>query len=563
MIQDYYWLNDYSRTFLQRDYLEAGVTPEIRIRQIAENAENILRAERDNATDSLNENEFLGFADKFESYMKKGFYSLSTPIWINFGNRRGLPVSCFGSYIGDTMESILDKVSEVGSMTKLGGGTSAYFGDLRPRGSKISVGGESSGPIHFMELFDTVAEVISQGAARRGSFAAYLPVEHPDIEEFLRIRSEGHSIQHMSIGVTITDKWMNEMISGDKQKREIWAKIIQKRFETGYPYIQFTDTVNNSAPQMYKDNNYRIVASNLCSEIELSSDENNSFVCVLSSLNLLHWDEIVKTDAIETLIYFLDAVNQEFVNKTEKMKFMSSAHNFAKTQRALGMGVLGWHSYLQSNNIPFESFDAKLKNTSIWKIISERTKKASRELHSLLGAPELLKPYGVRNVTTLAVAPTTSSSFILGQTSPSIEPENSCYYVKKMAKGSFTIKNPYLIALLESKNKNSSDVWKSILENGGSVQHLDFLSDHEKAVFKTFQEISQKEIIIQAAGRQKYIDQSQSLNLMIPSNTRPKDVSDLLIEGWKLGIKTFYYQRSTSPVQDLTKSILACKSCEA
>jgi len=269
------------------------------------------------------------------------------------------------------MQSILYKVAEVGMMSKLGGGTSGYFGDLRPRGSKISVGGESSGPIHFMELFDKVADVVSQGSARRGSFAAYMPVEHPDIEEFLQIRSEGHSIQNMSIGITISDSWMKSMVDGDKEKRKIWAKIIKKRFETGYPYLMFVDTINNNSPEVYKDKNLKINSSNLCSEITLSSDESNSFVCVLSSLNLLHWDEIIQTDAIETLIYFLDAINEEFIIKTENIKFMESAYNFAKNQRALGMGVLGWHSYLQSKMIPFESLKAKTLNNTIWKQIRD------------------------------------------------------------------------------------------------------------------------------------------------------------------------------------------------
>ena len=269
-----------------------------------------------------------------------------------------------------------------------------------------------------------------------------------------------------------------------------------------------------------------------CSEIELLSDEKNSFVCVLSSLNLLHWDEIIETDAVETLIYFLDTVNEEFIRKTENMKFMETAHYFAKTQRALGMGVLGWHSLLQSKSISFESFEAKMLNNNIWKVIEERSLKASQELAELYGEPELLKGYGVRNVCRLAVAPTTSSSFILGQVSPSIEPLESNYFVKKLAKGSFTYKNPYLKDLLKSKDKNIHEVWESILVHGGSVQHLDFLSDDEKAVFKTFSEISQKEIVIQAAQRQKRIDQSQSLNILVPPSAKPKEVSDLLIFGW-------------------------------
>ena len=549
MHKKYYWLNSHSRIFLERGYIEKDSTPEKRIRDIAENAERILKIE--------------GFADKFEDYMSRGFFSLSTPVWTNFGNARGLPVSCFNSYISDTMQSILQKVAEVGMMSKLGGGTSGFFGDFRARGSSISVGGESSGPVHFMELFDKVAEVVSQGSARRGSFAAYLPVEHSDIEEFLQIRSEGHSIQNMSIGVTIGDDWMKKMLAGDKQKRQIWAKIIQKRFETGYPYIMFTDTVNREAPQVYKDKNFTIKSSNLCSEIELASDENNSFVCVLSSLNLLHWDEIEKTDAVETLIYFLDAVNEEFIEKTKDIPFMSTAYNFAKSQRALGMGALGWHSLLQYKMIPFESMKAKLLNASIWKIIREKADKASVELAEKFGEPELLKGYGRRNVTTLSVAPTTSSSFILGQVSPSIEPLNSNYFVKKLAKGSFTYKNPYLKKLLKDKEKDNDEVWKTILIRGGSVQHLNFLSQEEKDIFKTFGEISQKEIVIQNIQRQKYIDQSISLNLMIPSNCSAKETSELLIYGWENGIKTFYYQRSSNPAQELTRSILTCSSCEA
>jgi ribonucleoside-diphosphate reductase alpha chain len=549
MSKDYYWLNSHSRQFLERGYLEEGVTPEQRVRQIAETAEKILKLD--------------GFADKFESYMKAGFYSLSTPCWVNFGCSRGSPVSCFGSYISDTMESILEKASEIGMMSKIGGGTSAYFGDLRPRGSKISNGGESSGPVHFMEIFETLSNVVSQGSQRRGAFAAYLPIDHPDIEEFLQIRSEGHPIQNLSLGVTITDEFMQGVVDGDKTKRKTWASIVKKRCETGYPYIFFTDTVNRNAPQVYKEASLKVSCSNLCSEICLLSDSDNSFVCVLSSLNLVHWDEIVKTDAIETLTYFLDAVNEEFVQKSANIKFMEAAHNFAKRQRALGLGVLGWHSLLQSKMIPFESMEAKLLNSEIWDTINKRTTQATEEMAKIYGEPELLKGYGRRNTTLLAVAPTTSSSFILGQVSPSIEPENSNYYVKKLAKGNFTYKNPYLKNVLKKHDKNDDDTWKSILLKGGSVQHLDFLSKEEKEVFKTFGEISQKEIVIQAAQRQQFIDQSQSLNLMIPPSVSPKEVSTLLIDGWKMGIKTFYYQRSANPAQELARSILTCSSCEA
>jgi len=393
--------------------------------------------------------------------------------------------------------------------------------------------------------------VVSQGNVRRGSFAAYLPIDHADIEDFLNIKDIGNPIQELSIGVCVSDEWMRKMIDGDQKARKIWGKVIKKRFESGYPYIMFSDNANNNAPQVYKDKGLTIHNSNLCSEIFLSNAEDESFVCDLSSLNLERWDDIKDTDAIETLVYFLDAVMSEFIDKTEGVKFMEAPRKFAINQRALGIGVLGWHSLLQSKNIPFESMDAKILNLDIWETIRTRADKATSDLARLLGEPPLLEGYGRRNTTTLAIAPTTSSSFILGQVSPSIEPLNSNYYVKDLAKGKFTYKNPYLMELLKTKDQNTQEVWKSILVHGGSVQHLEFLTQEEKDVYKTFGEISQKEIIIQAAQRQKYIDQGQSLNLMIPPNTKPKEVNELMIFAWEQGIKSLYYQRSSNPASEL------------
>lgn len=548
-IEKYYWLNKDSRKFLERGYLLEGETAEQRIRDIAEVAERYLNIK--------------GFADKFEDYVSRGWFSLSSPIWSNFGRERGMPISCFNSHIEDDMDSILYKMAEVGVMSKVGGGTSGYFGDVRPRGAKISTGGEATGVHHQLTVFESLTNYISQGNVRRGSFAAYLPVDHVDIEEFLKIRGEGDDIQNLSIGVCITDEWMRSMIGGDRDKRKLWGKIIQKRFETGYPYIFFTDNANNNKPQVYRDKEMKINASNLCSEIFLPSSKDESFVCDLSSLNLLHWDEWKETDAVETLVYFLDAVMTEFINKTEGVKFMEHARNFAINHRALGVGVLGWHSLLQSKMIGFETMAAKMLNGQIWKVIRDKADAATEQLAGLLGEPPLLKGYKRRNTTTLAVAPTTSSSFILGQVSPSIEPLDSTYYTKDLAKGKFTYKNPYLKKLLKEKNKHDDDTWLSILKHGGSVQHLDFLTQEEKDVFKTFGEISQKEIVIQAATRQKYIDQGQSLNLMIPPETKPKDVNELIIFAWEQGIKSLYYQRSANPSQLLARSILTCTSCEA
>ena len=547
-MSDIYWLNDDSRKFLERGYLLPGETPEQRIEDIAYKAQEYLGID--------------GWADKFISYMHRGFYSLSSPIWSNFGRDRGLPISCFGSYIPDDMEKILGKVAEVGTMSKVGGGTSAYFGDVRPRGAKISTGGTSTGVHHQLTVFDALTNYISQSNVRRGSFAAYIPIDHGDIEEFLGIRGDGNAIQDISIGVTISDEWMESMISGDKKKRAIWGKVIKKRYESGYPYIFFSDNANNNAPQVYKDKGKRINASNLCTEIFLSTEEDESFVCDLSSLNLAKWKEIAETDAIETLTYFLDAVMTEFINKTRGVKNMESPHKFAVTQRALGVGVLGWHSYLQQESIAFESMEAKLQNSLIFKTIEERTTAASKEMAIEYGVPSLMEGYGLRNSCLVAIAPTTSSSFILGQISPSIEPLNSNYFTKDLAKGKFTYKNPELTKVLKVYDKDDISTWRSILQKGGSVQHLKFLTDHEKEVFKTFGEISQKEILIQAAQRQPYIDQGQSINLQVPPKTKPKEVNELIVWAWENGIKSLYYQRSANPAQELARSLNECTSCE-
>ena len=543
------WANDESRVFLSRGYIDGNMTVEERVRNIAQTAEIILDSE--------------GFADKFYDYMSRGFYSLSSPVWSNFGTKKGLPISCNGVFINDNMESILKKTAEVGMQTKMGAGTSGYYGALRPRGEPIKSGGTADGPVHFMNLTETTVDVVAQGNVRRGSFAGYLDIESPDIMEFLECREEGSSIINMSLGVCIGDEWMQSMIDGDGDKRTLWARILRKRRESGYPYLFFKDTVNDSAPRVLRDNNIKIWASNLCSEICLPSNEDESFVCNLASMNLLTYDEWKDTDAVETMIYFLDAVMEEYIDKTQGIPFMESAYNFALRWRALGLGQLGWHSYLQSSMIPFESFEAHLKATEISKFIDERAKLASQELAEEYGEPEGMLGYGMRNLTTCAIAPTTSSSFIIGQVSPSIEPLASNYFTKDLAKGKFTYRNPYLKKVLELHEKDDVETWTNILKHGGSVQQLDFLSVNEKDVFKTFSEISPLVIVQQAAARQKYIDQAQSLNILIHPDVPAKDVNALIIEGWKLGVKTFYYQRSANPAQELVRDIMNCAACEA
>jgi ribonucleoside-diphosphate reductase alpha chain len=547
--KNWWWANDDSRLFLSRGYIDGNMTVEERVREIAKTAENIL--------------EIDGFADKFYHYMSRGFYSLSSPVWSNFGTKKGLPISCNGVFIEDSIESILAKVGEVGMQTKMGAGTSGYLGAIRHRGSEIKTGGKADGPVHYANMFETTVDIISQGNVRRGSMAVYLDIESPDIMEFLECREEGSSIKNLSMGVCISDKFMTEMIEGDAAKRTVWARVLRKRRESGYPYLFFSDTINNNKPQVLKDKERTIWASNLCSEIALPSSKDESFVCNLASMNCLTFDEWQHTDAVETMIFFLDAVMEEYIEKTKDVPFMESSHNFAVRWRALGLGILGWHSYLQAKMIPFESFQAQMETVKIAKFIDDRSLAASKELAIEYGEPIGMLGYGQRNLTRCAVAPTTSSSFILGQVSPSIEPLASNYFTKDLAKGKFTYKNPFLASLLASKDKNTFDVWETILKRGGSVQHLEFLTQDERDVFKTFSEITPITIVQQASARQKYIDQAQSLNLLIHPDVSAKDVNALIIEGWRLGVKTFYYQRSANPAQELVRDIMNCAVCEA
>jgi ribonucleoside-diphosphate reductase alpha chain len=545
------WLNDESRRFLSKGYLIKGETPEQRIRYIADKAEQHLG--------------IPGYADKFYEYMGRGYYSLSSPVWANYGLARGLPVSCFGSYIDDTMESILYGHAENGMLMKSGGGTSGYFGAVRHRGAPIKNNGESNGAVHFMRMFDTLADVVSQGSVRRGFFSSYLPIEHPDADEFLDIGGEGNPIQRLTTGITVTTEFLNKVKAGDSEARKLWAKVLQRRSEVGYPYILFTDNINNNKPEVYKDNNLKIHASNMCSEIALPSTNDETFTCVLSSINLLHWEEIKDNDAIEVLTYFLDTVVTEFVNKTEGSEYYKRANRFAKRHRALGLGVLGWHSYLQSNMMSFEGRPAAKKNLEIAKILKEKTYKASAELAKMFGEPELLKGYGRRNTTLMAIAPTKSSSTILGQVSQSVEPEFSNYYVKDLAKTKMTVKNPYLHRLLQEIGKDTDDVWESIRKADGSVQHLDILTQDQREVFKTFAEINPEAIITQASVRQDYIDQAQSINLMIPSDTPVKEINALYLKAHDLGVKTLYYQYGMSQAQALSRKkvmLEGCASCE-
>jgi ribonucleoside-diphosphate reductase alpha chain len=546
-MSEFPWLNKPAKIFLQNGYLTSGVSPEQRIENIAK---------------TFGERKGKKLGEKFLEYSKNGWFLYSSPVWANYGTPRGLPISCFNSHVEDTMDSILYNVAEVGMMTKHGGGTSGYFGEVRGRGSDISSGGKSDGSIHFMQLFESVTNVCKQSSVRRGAMACYLPIDHKDIHEFLKIKQEGSDIQFLFSGVCVSDNWMESMINGDQEKREVWAKLIKSRSETGLPYVFFTDNVNKQAPKVYKDKGLKINSSNLCSEIMLSSTPDESFVCCLSSMNLLHYDEWKNTDAVEVMAYFLDSVLDEFIEKASKIPFMERAVRFSENQRAIGIGATGWHSLLQAKGIPFESLEAKWLNTEIFENMNNASLEASKKAAKEMGEPPLLEGYGERWTTRHAIAPNTSSAFILGQVSQSIEPFKSNYYVKDLAKFKHSVRNRDLEKVLEKHNNNTEETWESVLKNNGSVQHLNFLTQEERDTFRTFGEISAKETVIQAAQRQKFIDQGQSLNLMIPPKTSAKEINQLLIFAWESGIKTLYYQHSTNAAQAFYRKLNECTNCE-
>ena len=541
------WYTPLSEEFMGRGYFHNNESIQDRIESIAKLVGDTYKSEE--------------LRIKVKDYIENGYYVLPSPVWSNAGTGRGSGISCFNTHVSDSIESIVRANAEVGMLCKIGGGTSGYFGELRPAGTPISTGGNTYGAVHFMQMFDTTKNVISQGNVRRGEFAAYLDISHGDIKDFLRINGEGHKLQRFPFGVCVDDQWIEEMKAGDMDKRELWAMVLDSRNRTGFPYIFFSDNVNNNTVDVYKDTTSRINSSNMCTEILLPSTEEESFVCDLVGMNLVKFDEWKDTDAVRIAVYIADAVLEEFITRYRDTPFISRAIRFAERHRAIGIGASGYHSYLQSKMIAFESLQAKFVNTQIFKTIQEQAWAASKEMAELYGEPEVLKGYGRRHTTLTAIAPNTSSSFIMGQQSQSIEPYTSNYYIKKTAKVKHSVKNPYLKNLLQEKEQDTFEVWESILQRGGSVQHLSFLSAEEKLVFRTFMEISQMEIIIQASARQKYIDQGQSLNLMIHPQTPTRDINTLLLKAHELGIKTLYYQLGQNAAQEFARDILSCESC--
>lgn len=877
-----WWLNEESLAMLERGYLLPNQTVEEKLEIICQRASDILGRP--------------DLKERFKEVFERGWASLSSPIWANFGEDRGLPISCFSSYIDDSIDHIFSTAYDVAIMTKMGGGTGADFSAIRPIGSKVSRGGEASGVLSFIEVYDSIIKNVSQSGVRKGGLAAYLDINHPEIMDFLRIKNRDSEIQSINTAVKVDDKFMEEMIAGDSDKRKVWAEVLKSRREKGIPYLFFTDTANRNKPEVYKDmeirhsnlcvskdtqiltdegqipisdlegqyvnvwngeefsevqvfktgenkelvrvittdgyeldctpyhkfyvqrgyykgsgknklqilekraselekgdklikfelpviegekelskaytngffsgegtyrkgvaslyvyepkkeclpflevddcninwdgNQKRYTIINIkglkekffvpdatytiesrlewlagildadgtvtdfngsqtlqlesvekeflreiqlmlqtlgcdskvtlnrdagkyklpandgtrglkeydcrevnrllingnslfkliqmgikfnrlkpsgrkparecsafikidrvesldglhdtycftepkrnkgmfngmltgnCNEIFLPTNKDESLVCCLLSMNLYLYDEWKDTDAIELMVYFLDSVMSDFIEKSRGMKGMERALRFAERHRALGLGALGFHSLLQRKSLSFDSLEASYLNNEVFKLLKEKSYKASEQLAKEYGEPEVLKGHGRRNTTLLAIAPTTSSASILGQVSPSVEPYKSNYYTVVLAKGSFERINKPLSKLLKSKGRDNEDVWRSIILNQGSVQHLDFLDDHEKNVFKTFSEISPDVIIRLASQRQKYICQGQSINLAISNDVPPKELNRIHIEAWKKGLKGLYYQRGTSVTKEQMAKLMECTSCSA
>jgi ribonucleoside-diphosphate reductase alpha chain len=507
--------------------------------------------------------------EKFFNIMWKNWLCLASPVASNMGTERGLPISCNTIHVDDSIDNIFMKQHELAMLSKNGAGVGVYLGDIRGRGTTISGNGKSEGIIPWAKCFDTTTIGVSQGATRRGATALYLPVDHLDIEEFINIRRPVGDMNRRCLNVNnavcISNEWMNSMLGGDEHKRSVWKEIIKARVETGEPYILFTDNVNDANPLAYKNNNLTVKSSNLCNEIMLYTDKDHTFVCCLSSMNLMRWEEWKDTDAVELSIMFLDAVLSEYIQKATNKPGFESAVRSAVKGRAIGLGTLGWHSLLQSRMLPFDSFESMMLNANIFRTIQQRSIKASQELAKLYGEPLWCKGTGMRNTHLNAQAPTVSNSIISGGWSAGIEPIAANIFSQKTAKGTFIRKNKILEHILDKKEKNTSEVWKSITENNGSVQHLNILTDLEKSVFLTAREINQFSIIKQASQRQKFIDQGQSLNLFFGANSDPKYINQVHIEAYHAGLKGLYYLRTEGVLKgDLaSRSKEECASCEA
>jgi ribonucleoside-diphosphate reductase alpha chain len=549
------YFDEVALSTISKGYLLPGETPRKAYRRVAHAV-----AMRLNRPDLEN---------KFFKYIWNGWIGLASPVLSNTGTDRGLPISCFGIDTPDSIRGIGLTNAELMRLTSYGGGVGISLSRIRGRGSNITGNGQSEGVVPWAKIYDSTIIATNQGSVRRGAASVNLDINHVDIKEFLQIRRPKGDPNRQCLNlhqcVVVDDAFMKRLNDRDSEAMSLWLEILKSRVETGEPYVMFKDNINKDNPLAYRMNNLDVSMTNICTEITLHTDEEHSFICCLSSLNLAKYDEWKNTDVIETAVYFLDGVMEEFIVKTNGKDSMIRSHRHAKKGRALGLGVMGWHTFLQQKNLPFNSIASTAWTHTIFSDIKVKAEAASRQLAAEYGEPLWCKNTGMRNTHLLAIAPTVSNSRI-NACSAGIEPQPANVYVFNGAKGTFIVKNPELEKLLKSKDKNSSKVWDQILADNGSVQNLsnDVLAEDEKSVFLTFPEINQLALVQQAAARQRYIDQTQSLNLAFDPTDSPRWINQVHMEAWKLGIKTLYYLRTDSVIKGDLGSRTAddCQACD-
>jgi len=515
-------------------------------------------------------------ADTFFQYIWNGWLCLASPVLSNTGTDRGLPISCFGIDVADSISDIGTKNLEMMLLAKHGGGVGVGINMIRPAGSKITGNGTSDGVVPFCKVYDSTILATNQGSVRRGAASVNINIEHADFDEWLEIREPKGDVNRQSLNLhqcaVVGDKFMRRLEAGDKDARNKWSKLLQKRKATGEPYILFKGNTNKANPDAYKSNSLKVHMTNICSEITLHTDENHSFVCCLSSLNLAKYDEWKNTNLIYDSIWFLDGVMEEFIHRAKGLRGFENSVRSASKGRALGLGVLGWHTYLQEKGIPFEGLLSQYETRRIFSQIKIESDRASRNLAETYGEPLWCVGTGMRNTHTRAIAPTVSNSKLSGNISPGIEPWAANVFTEQSAKGTFIRKNPTLVKFLRKHKLNTEKIWDKILRDGGSVQGLKELDDltftndiPAKEVFKTFKEINQLELVNQAGIRQQYIDQAVSLNLAFPSEATPKWINKVHLDAWKKGIKTLYYMRTESVLRgDIAAAAMddECLACD-
>jgi ribonucleoside-diphosphate reductase alpha chain len=508
-------------------------------------------------------------AKTFYEYIWNGWLCLASPVLSNTGTDRGMPISCFGIDVADSIYDIGTKNLEMMLLAKHGGGVGIGINQIRPAGAKIKGNGTSDGVVPFCKIYDSTILATNQGSVRRGAASVNINIDHADFDEWLEIREPKGDVNRQSLNLhqcaVVGDKFMRKLEQGDGEARRRWGRLLQKRKATGEPYILFKGNTNKNNPIAYKDNGLKVHMTNICSEITLHTDESHSFICCLSSLNLAKYEEWKNTNIIYDAIWFLDGVLEEFIQKAKgKIGFGNSVRS-AEKGRALGLGVLGWHTYLQEKGLPFEGLSSQFETRRIFSQIKIESERASMDLAELYGEPLWCVGTGFRNTHLRAIAPTVSNSKLSGNVSPGIEPWAANVFTEQSAKGTFIRKNPTLEKQLEKLNLNTKETWDKILADGGSVQDIKGLDDSTKEVFKTFKELNQLELVRQAGIRQQYIDQSVSLNLAFPSTATPKWINKVHFDAWKKGIKTLYYVRTESVLRgDIADQAMSedCVACD-